>query len=230
MILPMSLSMYQIANLYCRIQQDHELRREGDMVELIHSQDYDNGRERGQYTYKVYQSKSHLTGFLKWALPSRQFRLHEKQYNLFPHICSFYEIPELGRGFSLTIESHHFRYDGTIPNENIFDLSDDELGQRQIIYLDILSDSVGNQSCVPAWATNLDKEMMICIKLVKFDFPWKGLQGAVEKYMINTVLRESVVRTHRQMINSADCWSKMALEEVQLEEKQVLKNQNWHVP
>ena len=256
-ILPTSLQQYKIGNLYMTAQRSKEETEQvqGEGIETITNEPFQNETESGQYTYKIMHFKSRIPAFIRWALPDKYCHCHEKSWNSYPHYHTEYAVPGLGDNFLMVIDSQHFAYEknGKIP-KNALNLTKEELKKRKIVYLDILDskpkpdkpehdlhgfvcpeagisnplqgspkNAKANEKNPPLWSTTYDGEMMIAIKVVKFNFHWKGLQSITEKFAMNTFYHNLFLDTHRQLMRLADKWYPMSIDDVRAFENNIIE-------
>lgn len=245
-------------------QRTRETAGNGEGIEILKNEPYQEGEEKGQYTHKVMHFKSKVPGFIRWAIPDKYLHLHEKSHNSYPHFHTLYEMPGMGKDFYLLVESQHIPYDKQAGcPDNLLNLNDEELALRKVEYLDILDSTPkpekkewdmhgfqcaeahvdqpletggGNgkkkpaqykadETKPPSWVEGYNGELMICVKVVKFLFHWRGLQTAVEKLALNTVFHDVFLDSHRALMVWAKDWFPMDMEgirklEHELEEEQ----------
>ena len=78
-----------------------------------------------------------------------------------------------------------------------------------------------DESKPPEWVSNYDGELMICVKVVKFLFKWKGLQSAVEKFALDKVFHDVFLDSHRALMSWAKDWFPMTMDELRAVEKEL---------
>ena len=127
--------------------------------------------------------------------------------------------------------------------ENAVNLTDEELKQRIIYYIDIvdgdpqpnnpqyvmegfscpeaeinspLTGKTGSYSSekVPEWTKNYNGDMVCCIKVLRFQFKWWGLQKAVEELVTKTFYPKLFTESHRKLISTAKEWFPMTNEDI----------------
>ena len=255
-ILPTNVPQYQVGNLYMCAQRTREESGNGEGIEILKNEPYDdwNG-ESGQLTHKILHFKSRVPGFIRWAIPDKYLHLHEISHNGYPHFHTQYNIPGQDDWFYLLVESQHIPYkkDEPIP-DNLMKLSDEDLKERKIVYLDIINSNpkpekkewdmhgficpeaginvalqtpknIRDENQPPEWTNYYDGTMMVCIKIVKLIFKWKGLQNAVEKYALNTVFHDVFLDSHRALMRWADKWYPMTIEDIRKLEEELQNEQ-----
>ena len=81
-----------------------------------------------------------------------------------------------------------------------------------------------NENEVPSWVENYDGELMICIKVVKFLFHWRGLQSAVENKAMS-VLHDVFLDAHRSLMSYSKTWYPMNLDDIRRIEHELQEEQ-----
>jgi len=254
-ILPTKVTQYQIGNLYMCVQRTRETAGGGEGIEIVANEPYEREGERGQFTHKILHFKSKVPGWIRWAIPENYMHVHERAYNGYPHFQTEYELPGMGKDFYVLVESQHIPYDKAqgCP-ENVLGLSGEDLAKRKIMYLDLVSgkpavekkewdmngfvcpeagiatpltapNKPAGDDKVPEWVANYEGELMICVKVVKILFKWRGLQNAVEKYATNTVFRNVFLESHRALMSWAKQWFPMTLEQIRTLEHELEEEQ-----
>lgn len=255
-IIPTNIDKYAIGNRYMNYLYVLSEKNGNEGIEIVKNEPFENGEERGQYTHKIYHIKSKIPGFIRWAVPDKYMHFHEKSYNSYPHFRTSYEMPGMGEDFQLSIESQHIRYENgmEIP-DNYIGLTEEELKQRKIVYIDIINgqpaadppevDMHGftcpeagindpidskekyNEAQIPPWTKTYGGEMMMSIKVVKFNFKWRGLQTAIEKYVGNTAYPGIFANSHRKLMASCKDWYKLTMDDILRIEDEVARNQSF---
>lgn len=258
-VLPTNVPQYQIGNLYMCNQRTRETAGNGEGIEVLKNEPYEEGDEKGQYTHKVMHFKSKVPAFIRWAIPDKYLHVHEKSHNSYPHFHTLYEMPGMGKDFYLLVESQHIPYDKEkgCP-DNVLNLTKEELDIRQVTYLDILDSTPkpekkewdmhgficpeaqvnskletgagtkkykADESKPPSWVAGYDGELMICVKVVKFLFHWRGLQTAVEKLALNTVFHDVFLDSHRALMCWAKDWFPLDIEGIRKLEAELVEEQ-----
>ena len=211
--------------------------------------------EKGQFTHKVMHFKSRVPGFIRWAIPDKYLHLSEISHNSYPHFHTLYEMPGMGKDFYLLVDSRHVKYtrEGGV-DDNLLGLTPEELAIRRVEYIDIVNDkpkpekpewdmhgfvcpeaevmkpletpkNLTDPTKPPEWTLHYEGEMMICVKVVKFLFHWRGLQNAVEKYALNTVFHNVFLDSHRAMMSWAKEWFPMTMQDIRRLEAEVQTEQ-----
>ena len=237
------------------VQRTRETQGGGEGIEIVKNEPYEENGEKGQYTHKIMHFKSRIPSFIRWAIPDKYLVFEEKSHNAYPHFHTVYEMPGMGQDFYLLVESLHLEYNKAegCP-ENAIGLSEEDLKIREIVYLDIVNGKPNPEkkewnmrgfSCpeagintpleapvkgrdenkVPEWVDFYDGELMICVKVVKFNFSWKGLQSAVEKLALWKVFHNVFLDSHRALMSWVKDWYPMTIDQIreiehQLEDEQ----------
>ncbi|XP_052074554.1 protein retinal degeneration B-like isoform X1 [Mytilus californianus] len=227
--LPMSVEEYRIAQLYMIQKKSRdESSGEGSGVEIIVNEPYTDGPGgNGQYTYKIYHIGSHLPGWFRAILPKSALRVEEEAWNSYPYTKTRYRCPFVEK-FLLEIETKYLNDGGT--QENVFKLSQSEIKQRQIDYLDIVKDPISSGDyrkeedpklykstktqrgpLTDTWwkehseglkSQSSGKAIMTAYKLCRVEFKYWGMQNKIERFIHEIGLRKTMLRAHRQ----AWCW------------------------
>ena len=261
-ILPITVEQCNIAALYMTAKRSSQETGNGEGIEIDKNEPYertvttpqnpDGVQETGQYTHKIMHFKSRVPGVIRWAIPEKFLHIHEESWNSFPHYDTRYQMPGVGDDFILTCETAHIPYHkgDSIP-ENFFNLPEDELKQRVIIYSDILDGPAGDvkdlnlhgyscpdagisemkstkkkpdQTKVPDWVNQYDGNMICVIKVVRFMFKQFGLQSAVESFVMGRVFPQTFMDSHRAIVRWADEWKDMTIEDIRAMEEETKNN------
>lgn len=226
-------------------------------MEYLESSDYKNEKESGHFTHKIMHLKSKIPAIIRWAIPDKYLHIHERAYDAFPHYLTEYEMPGMGEDFILSTDTKHYEYnhETEIP-ENASGLTDEEIKKREVVYLDILNGPTEDKSfCIkgfsyppcgieelssndkpddskpPGWIKNYKGPMTLIVKTVKFHFKWTGVQTAVEKFVLNSIMPSTFMDNHRAMVKWAPDWEKLTLEDVtkmEQEKKEADKNREFN--
>jgi hypothetical protein len=254
-ILPTTVPKYQVGNLYMCVQRTRETQGGGEGLEILVNEPYEAGEERGQFTHKVMHFKSKIPGFVRWAIPDKYLHCHERSHNAYPHYHTVYEVPGMGKDFSLLVESQHVDYDrlSGCP-DNLLNLTPDELKIRKVVYLDIVSGKpkpekkeweldgfvcpeaeilmplrgptkIVDETKLPEWVSQYDGRLMVAVKVVKLHFHWRGLQTAVEKYAVNTAFHDIFLESNRVVIAYAKDWFHLTMDDIRRLEAEVQEEQ-----
>ncbi|XP_063931400.1 phosphatidylinositol transfer protein 1-like isoform X1 [Zophobas morio] len=152
--LPFTLEEFEIAQLYMVVKASQEYTVDGEGVEIIKNEPYNNlegaldfgelskvsiPKNKGQYTHKKYYIGSRIPPYVKAVLPCNALYLNEEAWNAYPYCKTALTNGYLDTAkFHVEIESLHFNDKGQ--QENIFNLKEEELLKRKVIHLDISED------------------------------------------------------------------------------------------
>ncbi|CAF1375393.1 unnamed protein product [Adineta steineri] len=220
---PMTVDEYRIAQLYMIVKKSREeTNSSGSGVEIIKNEPYTNGPGgNGQYTFKIYHIERHLPGWFKAILPANAMKIEEEAWNAYPYTKTRYRCPFIDR-FVIEVETCYQADFGT--QENIFNLKPQEIDQRVVEYLDIVSsqpladspaenptvfrsEKTGRGPLASDWFEQMKKtarkdSIMCAYKLCRAEFRYWGMQSRCERFIHETALRKTILRAHRQ----AWCW------------------------
>lgn len=138
-VVPTNVKQYQIANLYVCAQRTREMSGGGEGVEILKNEPYEREDEKGQFTHKVMHFKSKVPSFIRWVIPDKYLHVHEISHNGYPHFHTVYNCPGMKDDFYLLVESQHLPYtDEKSCPDNALNLTEEELKERKIVWLDIV--------------------------------------------------------------------------------------------
>ena len=248
---PFRWDQCRIASAYSVNRRTKEETGNGDGFEIISHHDFEEDGNPGHYVERVLHFKKQVPKVVAWAIPEKYAHLHEDNSNAFPHTVTTFQIPGLGDCMLLHTETRHFKYEkGMQIPENIHKLSNDELKQREVFYLDLLNGPASKKSefdlhgfsCkaagikemvaakknvndkeIPEWVDNYDGDITCIVKLVKFKFEWKGLQSFVENYVARKIFYTVYLDSHRAMVKWSPIWTEMTIDEVFEFERKIQK-------
>ncbi|XP_065316201.1 protein retinal degeneration B-like isoform X1 [Gordionus sp. m RMFG-2023] len=151
--MPLSVEEYKIAQLYMIQKKSRkESEGEGSGVEILVNEPYTNEQSdgniaSGQYTYKVYHIGKHLPSWFRSIVPQTAQRVDEEAWNAYPYTKTRYTCPFMEK-FFIEIETRYFDDPGI--QDNVFNLSPQELKERTIEMIDIVNDSLSSTESNPA--------------------------------------------------------------------------------
>ncbi|XP_063677460.1 membrane-associated phosphatidylinositol transfer protein 2-like isoform X2 [Bolinopsis microptera] len=230
--LPMSVEEYKIAQLYMiqrKSKEESQGRNSG--IEIVENKPYTDGPGgEGQYTKKIYHIAGHVPQYIKNVIPKSARSLHEEAWNAYPYARTKFSCEFVPR-FVLDIESRYVADCGT--QENIFNLSPEELAQREVVFLDVVTDRVdgepleeenpllfrsdktGRGPLKATWIKDEEWEHVFCAyKLCRVDFPFWGFQTRVERYANDYGIRKILVKAHRQAWVWQDSYHGLTIEDI----------------
>jgi hypothetical protein len=196
---------------------------------------------KGQYTYKIYHLASKVPGFVRLLAPKGALEVHEEAWNAYPYCKTVITNPDyMKSNFFICIETLHCPDAGQ--QENVHELPADKLKHRDVIYVDIVNDSVNTKDYKEAedptkfqstktgrgpfkgkdWQASTTP-LMTCYKLVTVEFKWFGLQTKVENFIQKTE-RRVFLNFHRQLCCWLDRWYGLTLQDIRNLEEQTKKD------
>ena len=255
-IVPTNIEKYAIGNRYMNYLYVIDEKNGNEGIEIVKNEPYEKGDEKGRFTHKIYHIKSKIPGFIRLAIPDKYMHFHDESFNSYPLFLTTYKMPGMGDDFMLSIESQHIKYTtGMEIPDNIIGLDENDLKMRKIVYIDLINgqpaadppevDMHGytcpeagitepidskekyDPSRIPPWTNDYKGEMIMCIKVVKFNFKWRGLQTSIEKYVGNTAYPGIFANSHRKLMASCKDWYKLTMDDILRIEEEVAQNQNF---
>jgi len=239
-VLPLTLEEYQVGQLYSVAKTSNLETHDDAGVEILKNEPFENEEMgKGQYTYKVYHLGSRLPGWARALAPAGALRLEEEAWNAYPYCKTVLTNPWMGDKFKFIIETRHAADRGE--QENIHNLSDKELKNREVEILDIAaplekdykeeedpakfhSEKTGRGPLEEGWMKDHDP-IMCAYKLVTVEFKWWGLQTKVENFMMG--LESGIfLKFHRQVFCWIDEWYGMSMEQVRMYEDELKEKTN----
>lgn len=240
--LPMTVEEYQVAQLYSVAMASKNETGGGEGVEVLKNEPYENvpllnGKfTKGQYTHKIYHLASKVPSWIKMVAPKGSLEIHEEAWNAYPYCKTVLSNPGyMKENFYIIIETYHLP--GTGDMENVHELDDKKLKQRQVVHIDIANDPVlagdykkdedpttfksektGRGPLSGQWKKTADP-VMTAYKLVTIQFKWWGLQDRVENFIHSTEGR-LFLNFHRQVFCWTDKWHGMTMADIRELEEQ----------
>jgi len=238
--LPLSVEEYRVAQLYMIAKKSREESHGAESgVEILVNEPYTEGPGApGQYTHKLYHVGKHLPGWLKALLPKSALIVDEEAWNAYPYTKTRYTCPFVEK-FSIQIETRYFDDDGR--QENVFDMSEDDLKERQVDVIDIVKDQLygsdyveqedptiyksektGRGPLSKRWIeSNYDSKTVMCAyKVCRVEFRYWGMQTKVEKFIHDYALRRVMLRAHKQAWAWQDEWIGLNMDDIRKLEKE----------
>lgn len=255
-LLPFNCEKYNIGNRYMNYLYYKDEKGGGEGIELVKNEEsYDENNQFKRYTYKIYHIKSRIPRWIRWAIPDKYLHFHEESNSDFYHSKTRDFVPGMEEYFMLQVESKYFPYKlNEEINDNVMELTEEELQMRSIVYLDVLNGKPDpekeeydchNLVCpeiginekldsdytnfdgkdIPPWAKTFKGELMMGVKVVKFMFKWRGLQTAVEKTVMESFYPGLFTNVNRKVLASSPIWAKMTLKDIKDLEDKIQKEQ-----
>nr|XP_023012197.1 phosphatidylinositol transfer protein beta isoform [Leptinotarsa decemlineata] len=235
--LPLTVEEYQVAQLFSVAEASKDNTGGGEGIEVLKNEPFTNfpllgGKYNcGQYTYKIYHLASKVPSFIRLLAPKGSLEIHEEAWNAYPYCRTVITNPGYMKdNFVICIESMHIADTGK--QENVHQLSNDKLKQREIIHIDIANDPVtsadykededptkfksqktGRGPLVgPDWKEKVNP-VMTCYKLVTVEFKWFGLQVMI---ITSKPLRTQFffISIFRQVFCWMDRWHGLTMEDI----------------
>jgi len=235
---PLTTEEYQRGQLYSIAELSKESSgNNGEGVEVIKNEPFENEMGKGQYTFKIYHVGSSLPSFLTMVLPAKALDVHEEAWSAYPFCKTVISCHALGERFSMTLLSmYKDNDDGNIPN--IHNLSKDKLAKRKVVKLDIVNDEFPSgcnddprkyRSTVTGRGPFTGKEwekqqtpIMWAYKVVMVECRIWGLQTKIETKLIDFE-RTLFLRLHRRMVCTLDKWVNVSMEQIRAFEDETAK-------
>jgi hypothetical protein len=237
-LLPLTTEEYQVGQLYSVAKKSAQETSNGEGVEVVKNEPYENETGKGQYTEKIYHLGSRLPGWVKAFIPGNALKLEEKAWNAYPYCKTVLRSPWMGDSFTFIIESRHENDDGK--QENVLNIPPDLLKKREIDYIDISapmedkknykkeedptlvkSEKAGRGPLTEGWQEK--KPLMCCYKLVTAEFKMWGFQSKVESFLMKFE-RDLFYNFHRQVYCWLDEWFGMTMEDIREYESRTKKD------
>jgi len=231
-VMPLTLEEFKQGQKYSVARTSKEITTGANGIEVLKVEQYKDEKtgKMGIYTYKIYHLEAYFPGWIKAILPKAALLLYEEAWDCFPHCKTVVSSTFLGKKFSMIIETQHAEDFGE--QENILDLTPEELKIRKVIQLDIsgpLPDkrhykkeedptlvALHKKKMGPlkkGWQKEI-KEKMCCYKLVRAECKLLGFQSRAEKYMMN--FEETIfMKFHRQVFCWLDDWYGLSDEQIE---------------
>ncbi|KYQ92651.1 phosphatidylinositol transfer protein 2 [Tieghemostelium lacteum] len=231
-ILPLTVEEYQIAQLYMVAKKSKENTKDGEGIEILTNEPYEDAKSKGQYTHKViYLAKDSLPRFASMILPASALQVHEKAWNAFPYCKTEYSCPFFGDKLVLSLESMHKEGKGEI--ENALSCDADTLKNRTVDFIDISNDPIDSKDYKesedpskfksektgrgplvgPNWKDTITPSMT-CYKLCRVEFRYWGLQTKVENFIHKTGVRDVLLKAHKALFCWIDEWYGLTIDDI----------------
>lgn len=244
-VLPMTAAEYQVAQLYAVAEASKLETGGGDGVEVLVNAPFDSAKHQpprplldgsyttGQFTHKCYHIASKVPAFVRALTPSSSMVFTELAWNAYPYCRTVITNGYMKQNFELKIESLHV--DNNIALENAHQLPPDLLAKREVIYIDISSNTEIKACDYKAeedptrftssktgrgplqegkwWEKSHTCPVMCAYKLVTCEFKWFGLQSKVES-MIQRQEQRLFTHFHRQTFCWTDGWFGLTMADI----------------
>ncbi|XP_071514529.1 cytoplasmic phosphatidylinositol transfer protein 1 [Panulirus ornatus] len=238
--MPMTVEEYHIGQLYMIARHSSEQSDGGEGVEVIENKAYtDPVYGLGQFTEKRIHLSGKLPAWIRSYIP-RFIYLTEKAWNYYPYTETEYTCSFIPR-FAIKIRTRYENNNGS--SENCLDVKEEELRQRVVDYVDILTDPVdekyykkeedlstfesrktGRGPLKEGWR-ECSNIIMCSYKLVDVSFQVFGLQTKIEDFA-HKAIRNILLLGHRQAFAWIDDWYGMTFQDVRDYENGMQKETN----
>ncbi|XP_073318551.1 phosphatidylinositol transfer protein beta isoform-like [Pagrus major] len=242
-VLPISVTEYQVGQLYAVAEASKDQTGGGEGVEVLVNEPYEQDGEKGQYTHKIYHLKSKVPSFISAIAPKGSLMVHEKAWNAYPYCRTILTNEYMKDNFEIKIETWHKPDMGDL--ENVHGLEKSQWKKTQIVDIDIATCRVAQKDYNPdhdptifksvktdraPLAADWKKELpnktncphMCAYKLVTVEFKWRGLQSVVEK-KIQDIEERLFASFHRQLFCSIDKWIDLSMDDIRRMEEETKK-------
>ncbi|XP_074640937.1 phosphatidylinositol transfer protein beta isoform-like isoform X2 [Tubulanus polymorphus] len=240
--LPMKVEEYQVAQLYSVAEASKAETGGGDGIEVLANHPIKeqpvpalmDGYTEGQYTHKIYHIENKIPSFLRKCSQKicgkGCFSFHEKAWNAYPYCRTVVTNEYMKDSFFLKIETLHKDDDGS--SENVHNLTQEQLLNRKVVYVDIANDEVRPSDYKededptiytsektgrgPLKGKDWHKSvtpLMCAYKLVTYEFKWFGIGGTVERFIEGAEGR-LFLNFHRQLFCWTDKWYGLTMEDI----------------
>ncbi|WAQ97275.1 PITC1-like protein [Mya arenaria] len=171
--MPLTVQEYRIGQLFMIAKHSHEQSQEGEGVEVVKNEPCEHEEHgKGQFTEKRIHLSSKLPQWIRSMIPAI-FYITEKAWNYYPYTRTVFIHPPILGAY----------------NDQCHNLSEEELSQREVDFIDIDTTS----------------PVMCSYKVVRCFFEVWGLQTKVEGYAQRSC-RDVNLLGHRQAISWMDEW------------------------
>ena len=193
--------------------------------------------KNGQYTHKLYFIASKLPWYVRKLLPKDSTIIHERSWNMYPVVKTVLNSEYFKNTAHIELDTITRECPNGIPEENVHNLSAEELEKREVINIDI-TDPYGEykEDEDPTlfksktgrgplkrneWISN-HKPLICCYKVVHIDFKVFGLQTKVENYA-KGMYKSLFGIFHKQVFCWMDKWCDLDLAQVRKIEEDLAK-------
>jgi hypothetical protein len=219
--LPFTLEEYQKGQLYMIAKASREETNGSEGIEVLVNERFQSELGPGIYTHKVIHLSKRLPAWSRKLFGlDNVLQIEEKSWNVFPYCKTVYKSSLFGDKCVVVVESRHAADPGT--QENIMNLSPEQLKRRPVELLDIAKDSNDHSNEELAsprsfvskkrqrgplgedWIES-SKPISCAYKYVHIDFQLRAFRSRIEN-MILDVMKSIYLRTHRQAYVWMDEW------------------------
>uniref|UniRef100_A0A914YH36 Phosphatidylinositol transfer protein n=1 Tax=Panagrolaimus superbus TaxID=310955 RepID=A0A914YH36_9BILA len=247
-LLPLEVEKYQNGQLWSVAEASKQETGGGEGVEILQQETFTSFEVRpghnlsGIYAHKLYHLKSKMPWIVRKLLPDSAMILDEESWNAYPYCKTILTNPGyMKKDFYIIVETMHVQDDGT--SENVLNVSNDILQQREVVVLDIYQDGhlnkktdikpdtnprtfksikTGRGPLTVDWSKTT-KPVMCCYKLVTAYFRRTGCQGKIENFIHGSYPR-LFIKFHRELFCWIDKWYDLTMEDIRKHEKETAEN------
>jgi len=228
--LPMTSEEYRTAQLYMVARFSREMTTKGEGIEILKNEPYENEHGKGQFTHKKIYLGSHLPSWATPFVPSSLVTVEEKAWNAYPYVKIEYTSPGIGERFSIISETRYFDDDGS--QQNVHNLTADQLLLREVDNVDIVSEEVDPKyykkeedpklytsektkrgPLQPGWQKTT-KPLMCIYKLATVTFNCWPASSWIEAYIQKSMVRDVLLLGHKQAFTWMDEWLGMEMDDL----------------
>ena len=199
----------------------------------------DGTLKNGQYTHKLYFIASKLPWYVCKLLPKDSTIIQEKSWNMYPVVKTVLRNEYFKNAAHIELDTITRECPNGVPEENVHNLSSDELEKREVVVIDITdtfgeykpdedptlfrSAKTGRGPLVRGeWMKTMKTPLICCYKLVHVEFKVFGLQSRVESYAKN-MYKSLFGVFHRQVFCWMDKWCELDLAQVRHIEEELAR-------
>lgn len=147
--LPITVEEYQVGQLYSVAEASKDNTGGGEGVEVVKNEPYTNAESKGQYTHKIFRMESKVPKMIRKLFPKGSTTFHEHAWNAYPYCKTVISQPDyMKEKMECKIESWHKTDLGTL--DNVHGLPKDQLKNREVVNINIVSDSIARRDYLVA--------------------------------------------------------------------------------
>lgn len=232
-VLPFTLNEYNLAQLFTTAEFSKTHTANGEGVQILKDQPYQDGNIVGQYTEKFYFLESRCPSFIKSIAPKNSLKLKEECWYSYPSFRTILTNLYMKNKFEVCLDTLVVADNGT--SENVFNLPAEQRKSTKVVNIDIANDNLplsdyderfdpalvefdidGRGALSKNWiaeAKRNDLPLVCCYKLVKCRFDYWGLKSTAERLFHNQQ-KKLLIMFHRQMYCMMDTWYNKSLDEI----------------
>lgn len=243
--MPLSVEEYRIGQLYMIAKHSNEQSEKGEGVEVVTNEPCEDPvHGKGQFTEKRIHLSSKLPTWSQSFIPNI-FYITEKAWNYYPYTITEYTCSFIPK-FSIHIETRYEDNNGSSPN--VLKVNDEELPDREVVFLDIATDPVAEHKYKESedptkfksvktkrgpleegWRDDESLKPIMCsYKLVRVKFEVWGMQTRVETFT-HSVVRDILLLGHKQAFTWIDEWHGMTMDDIRKYESNMHQETNQKV-